>query len=198
LKTHLADGRARIDWEQVRERLPANERATAEALSANPERAAALYRKRAVQLAKPPSGQEAKAAGTPVMIFYLHQECYAIALDALAEVLPFTGCTPVPGAAAKFLGVIHVRGELRPLVDLSRMLLRTADSMPTAGFVLMLRQPGSEIGLKVGRTTGLQYVPPESLRSSVEGKYVKQIAGETTLWLDVEKLLADVFPKEEL
>jgi purine-binding chemotaxis protein CheW len=183
-----------IDWEQVRERLGAGERALAEALSESPSRVEAAYRKRAKLLANGSDWSEPRTAGISSLVFGLHQERYAIGLDELTEVLPFGACTPVPGAAAEFLGVINLRGELWPVVDLARVILNTERGPAGSGFVLMLRRRKGEIGLKVDHVEGLREVPSEKISPSAQGKYTRSISGETLLLLDLEKVLEEIFP----
>lgn len=183
-----------IDWEQVRERLRASENALAEALSETPARVEAAYRKRAAQLANEQASRAPRTAGVSVLVFSLRQERFAIELSEVAEVLPFARCTPVPGAAAAFLGVINLRGELRPIVDLGRIILHIENGAATSGFVLMLRRQRGEIGLKVDHLEGLREVSREKAASPGQEKYTTSIAGNGLLLLDVERVLAEVFP----
>lgn len=132
------------------------------------------------------------------MVFSLQHERFAIELSELAEILPLGRCTPVPGASSEFLGVINVRGDLRPVVDLGRIVMRVENGTAPSGIVLMLRAPGREIGLKVDQVESLREIPREIVGASEQGKYTKRIAGETLLLLDVEKVLAEVFSREEL
>jgi chemotaxis signal transduction protein len=187
-----------INWKQVRERLRASEHALAEALIENPAQIETAYRRRAAQLAKSSARAEPRTATADALLFSLQQEHYAVELSELAEVLPLERCRPVPGAATAFLGVFNLRGEIRPLVDLGRMILRVENGTNARGFVLMLRRPGHEIGLRVDQVEGLRQIPSEKVGSCEPCKYTKRIAGETLLLLDVERVLAEVFSKEEL
>jgi purine-binding chemotaxis protein CheW len=187
-----------INWEQVRERLRASEHALEEALAENPARIQAAYRKRATQLANGQAGNETRLTSTSVLLFSLRQERYAVELSELAEVLPLARCTSVPGAAPAFVGVINLRGELRPVVDLARIILRAENAAAVSGFVLMLRRSGREIGLKVDQLEGLLEIARDTADSPEQGKYTKRIAGETMLLIDVERVLAKVFSEEEL
>lgn len=187
-----------IDWERARERLRAGEHALAEALAENPARVEAAYRKRAAQLANSQALGEPRTEVAPALIFTLQDERYAIELSELAEILPLGRCTPVPGASAEFLGVINVRGELRPVVDLGRIVMGVENATAPSSTVLMLRAPGREIGLRVDQVESLQEIPRESVGAPEQGKYTKRIAGGPLLLLDVEKVLAEVFSREEL
>jgi purine-binding chemotaxis protein CheW len=190
--------RAGIDWDGVRERLRASDAAVADTLSGNPERIALAYRSRAVWLANGETGPMSRSAGAAVLVFGLAQERYAIELQELAEVLPLPRRTRVPGASPEFWGVIHVRGELRIVVDLGRLLAPSECAGGESGFVLMLRRPGREIGLKVDRIADLCEIRPEELDTPVhQGNYLKGIASGTLALLSVDAVLSQVFSKEE-
>jgi purine-binding chemotaxis protein CheW len=189
--------RAVIDWEVVRSRLRASERALEAALAENPERIEAAHRQRAVRLAEGQAVQGPVSGGLPVMIFRLAEERYAIALQELVEAIPFAHCSPVPGSLPQVLGVISLRGELRPVLDLSRLLALSQNGERDSGFVLVLRRRGREIGLRVDRIEELREIRPEELSGPGQAKYVKGIASDTLMLLNVEALLAEVFSKEE-
>jgi len=177
--------KTRINWEQVRTQLRASERALEEALSDNPARIQAVFRQRAQKLSQQTARQ---APSISVLIFALQSERYAIRLQELAEVLPFRQCTPVPGAPPHYLGVINRHGELRPVVDLARIITENRGETQTAGFVLMLRKP-SQIGLRVDLVEGLRELSAEQPDNAWQGSYTTKIAGEPLLLLDLPRVL---------
>jgi purine-binding chemotaxis protein CheW len=190
--------RAAIDWDLVRTRLRASEAALEEAATENPARLEATYRERAARLAKVQARPKPAAAGLPALIFRLNRERYAIELKDVAEVLPLAGCTPVPGSPPEFLGVINLRGELRAVLDLSRLLALSGNEDGPSGFVLMLRRLGREIGLKVDRVEDLLEIRPEELTVPAEGKYVKALTSDTLILLNVDAVLDGVYSKNNL
>jgi len=184
--------RAFVKWDEVRRRLQTSEDSLRDALSESPERIETVFRQRAVQLAKPTAATKSVSSGIPALIFRLAHERYAIALKDLAEVLSFHGCTRVPGARAQFLGVINVRGELRPVIDLGHVLsgLPSNDS----GAVLILRR---QAALKVDEIEELREIGAGELSRPVPGQYLQAFASGTLGLLDVETMLSAVFsPKE--
>ena len=112
---------APIQWDEIRKRLQANEDSLRGRSTENPNVSKPFFVNE-----RPTSqgacGEKARCQGIPALIFRLAQERYAIALKELAEVLPFTGCAQVPGGSPQFLGVINLRGELRPVIDLAWVL----------------------------------------------------------------------------
>jgi purine-binding chemotaxis protein CheW len=136
--------------------------------------------------------------GLPVLVLRLAQERYAIELTEVAEVVRFARCTPVPGAPPRFLGVINLHGELRSVLDLGSLLVPTQVERSNSGFILALRRRDQEIGLKVDDIEELREIRPEGPDLPVQGDYLKRIASEGLLLLDIDKVLAGIFSEEEL
>jgi purine-binding chemotaxis protein CheW len=187
---------ARIDWEMARRRLRTGEHILEAALAESPERINAAYHRRAIRLAEAPIEQQLISAGLPILVFRLGQERYAIEMREVAETLPFARCTPVPGAPSQFRGVINLRGELRAVVDLSRLLGHSAAEEKEGGFVLILSRPGRQIGLKVDSVENVYEIRQEELSVSGTGKYTKGIASDALMLLNVDAVLAEVFFEE--
>jgi purine-binding chemotaxis protein CheW len=187
----------RIDWETVRSRLRTGEHILEEALAESPERINAAYHRRAIRLAEAPIEQQFISAGLSVLVFRLGQERYAIEMREVAETLPFTRCTPVPGAPPQFRGVINLRGELRAVLDLGRLLGLSAAEEKEGGFLLILSRPGRQIGLKVDSVENVCEIRQEELSVSGPGKYTKGIASDALMLLSVDAVLAEVFFKKE-
>jgi chemotaxis signal transduction protein len=181
-----------IRWDEVRQRLQRNEESLLETLSESPERIKIVFHQRAVQLAKERAANRTASRHIPALIFRLGQERYAVALHELAEVLPFQGCTRVPGGSPQFLGVISLRGELRPVIDLALMLSGSAST--NSGAVLVLRHQGA---LKVDAVEDLREIDSEELSRPPEGRYIQAVASGTLGLLDVETMLSAVFSAKE-
>ena|SRR5579872_5741655 len=186
-----------IHWDQVHGRLRASAGALDEALSASPQRMEAIYRERAARLAEVPPEHISVSAAMPVLVFRLANERYAMELKELADVLLFERCAPVPGAPAQCLGVVNVRGELRAVVDLERLLTPSAQKTSGAGFVLLLGCPRLPVALKVDSIEGLAEIRQEELSAPGPGKHLKGIAGGTLMLLDMDQVMAENFPLEE-
>jgi purine-binding chemotaxis protein CheW len=192
--------RTRIDWDLVRSRLQSSERALEEAMTESPARVDAAYRLRAARLAKRRVEQAPHAATLTVLVFRLGLDRYAIEIKEVAEALRLERCAPVPGSLPLFAGVINLRGELRAVVDLARLLALPRGADPgnkgdDSGFVLLLRRHGQEIGLKVDRIEDLREIGPEDLSLPSQGKYVTGLAPGTLMLLSVDAVLAEVFSK---
>lgn len=192
--------RTRIDWDLVRSRLQSSEQALEEAMTESPARIDAAYRLRAARLAKRRVEQAPHAATLTVLVFRLGLDRYAIEIKEVAEALRLERCAPVPGSLPLFAGVINLRGDLRAVVDLARLLAPPGGADPgnkgdDSGFVLLLRRHGQEIGLKVDRIEDLREIGPEDLSLPSQGKYVTGLAPGTLMLLSVDAVLAEVFSK---
>jgi purine-binding chemotaxis protein CheW len=188
--------RTSINWDQVRARLQASEKALEDSRSESPDQIATAYRQRAKRLALEDVERKPVSAGLPALVFGLGEERYAVALEELAEVLPFERCAAVPGAPPPFQGVINLRGELRTVVDLRSLLLASETEEKDSGFVLMLRRPGREIGFRVDSVEELREIRLEELASPLQGTYVKGTIAGALILLSVDAVLAHVFSDE--
>jgi purine-binding chemotaxis protein CheW len=59
----------------------------------------------------------ARDASRQYVTFQLADESYAIAVEAIQEVLRVGEIAPVPGSAADVLGVMNLRGDIVPVID---------------------------------------------------------------------------------
>jgi purine-binding chemotaxis protein CheW len=190
--------RATIDWSAVQARLRASELALEQALTPNPQRVQDAYRQRAARLASVEINHASASPGFPALVFRLGQERYAIEMKELAEVLPFTNCVPVPGGSRRFLGVVNLRGEIRAVLDLGHLLGASESGNGHAGYVLMIRRAGRDIGLKIDRIEELREMRQSELMPAPPGGYRRGLVSGTTLvLLSVDAVLEAAFSKEE-
>lgn len=139
----------------------------------------AVWRQRAARLAlrSEPAGQAQETI--PVLVLAIGEERYGIDLAEVAEVLPAVEVTPVPGAPAVLSGVVNVRGEIRPVLDLRRKL-----GLPTAGTgsgrVVLLRKRGREFGLRADGVEHIRRIAAGELQSAAgSGLKLSAIQGLT-------------------
>jgi purine-binding chemotaxis protein CheW len=130
------------------------------------------------------------------MALRLGEERYGIETKDLAEVAPFTGCTAVPGSLPQFFGVFQLRGELRPVASLCKLIGVEESGDPASSVVVLLRAAGGQIGLRVDGVEDLLEIRPEELVPAVGGKYLKGLLGKLML-LDVEAVVQGVYANEE-
>ena len=117
---------------------------------------------------------------------WLGPDRYGIQLLAIAEILPYTGCVPVPAARTEFCGLMNLRGDLCPVVNLARLLCIPQPEIPASGVVLLARRG---MGFKVDRVDGLISVRHNEIAAPVSGRYRRGLVGDVSL-LDIQAISA--------
>lgn len=126
--------------------------------SSSQQQMATVWRDRARRLSLRPNLTGAEQDAVPVVVLGIGKERYGVDLQDVAEVFPVIVPTPVPGAAAVFAGVINVHGEIRPVIDLRRLLgLETAGKRADSRVVL-LRRGGRELGLQIDSVEQIRWI----------------------------------------
>jgi purine-binding chemotaxis protein CheW len=158
-----------------------------------------VFAQRARRLAANRSELAEAHPGESVLSFRLGQERYGIALGDLAEVLPLDKWVRVPGMPDHLLGVMNLRGEIRPVLNLHR-LLSIADSAPaTEQLVLFLRGRGQEVGLRIDAIDSIAPVDLAALSlpsdgAALLGRFVKGMTATDVILLDIDQIFAlDIF-----
>ena len=186
----MRNSRARIDWDATKRRLREAESALERALITDPERIDLVYRQRALQMAQRHGEASVNVPVIRVLVFSLGAETYGIPIADLTEVLPSVKCSPVPRAAAEVVGVINLRGELRSVLDLRRLLSVPPGPDEPVSCVLMLRNGRDEVGLKVGPVEKAQTIredelaPPEIGGAEGSGGYVQGLSPDKVIVLN--------------
>ena len=185
-----------INWAEVKETLARNQQALEKALLPNSERVDAIYQRRAVQLAGRKAEVIDPGANFAVQVFLLGRQRYGIQLSELVEVLPLVKCTPVPGAPPEVIGVVNVRGEIRTVLDLARLLILNELVNAGPSFVLMIRKATFEVGLRVDQIEEIQSVAtadltlPGSGAPELSPRYVKGLTPDKLILLSAEAIFS--------
>jgi purine-binding chemotaxis protein CheW len=186
--------RKKIDWDAAKQQLAQAESALQKALGTDAARIEEVYRRREAELAKPRTETSASVRTINVLVFSLEPETYGLPIAELTEVLPFTRCTPVPRAAAEIAGVINLRGELRSVIDLRRLLSVPAVAEEPGDCILMFKNGNDAVGLKVGRVEKVQMIredelaSPEGSDAGGSSSYFKGLSPDKVIVLDAAAL----------
>ena len=128
----------------------------------------AVWRERARRLSQRPNLTGAQDA-IQVVVLGVGKERYGIDLQDVAEVFPPVAPTPVPGAAPIVSGVINVHGEIRPVVDLGRLLGIKTAAKPSSGpleRVILLRKDDRRMGLRIDSVEQIRWIKTNELQTS--------------------------------
>ena len=120
---------------------------------------------------------------------------FAIEIHRLTEVLSYSPITPLPGAPLFVEGMIDLRGELIPVIDLRKRmgLKEIRNQMQTR--ILITRIQQQKIGLIVDLADQVYTVPVENIKAPPEGsEFILAVAKqdqELLVILDLERLLSE-------
>jgi len=118
---------------------------------------------------------------------------FAIEIHRLIEILSYGPITPLPGAPASVEGMIDLRGELIPVVDLRKRMgtKNIQNQMQTR--ILITRIQEQKVGLIVDVADQVYTVPVEDIKAPPEGSEfvlaVAKLNQELLVILDLERLL---------
>lgn len=160
-------------------------------LDGHKEKMAAIFRKRASDLAGIRIRESKQNSDIPVLVFWLGSERYALELDDLSGVFPCDNTTPIPKSDNAICGVINIRGDLHCVMELSALIGLDLPRGDEKGYVLILKQTG--LGLKIHRIDRILYFREKDGAAQhhyeIPTEYGKAVFQETIILLDLPKIL---------
>jgi purine-binding chemotaxis protein CheW len=133
--------------------------------------------------------------------FNIEERHYGLHLDDVVHIIRFEQVLPVPGAPALVEGVLNLRGDVVPVVNLRRVFGLEEAAGSRRQRVIVVRREARIFGLLVDGVREIQvseedYQPGGTLPNlgDVAVLGVVKWQGETLTILDVFKLLAGLVP----
>jgi purine-binding chemotaxis protein CheW len=120
---------------------------------------------------------------------------FAIEIHRLTEVLSYGPITPLPGAPSFVEGMIDLRGELVPVIDLRKRMgvKEIQNQMQTR--ILITRIQQQKIGFIVDLADQVYTIPVENIKAPPEGsEFILAVAKQNQdllVILDLERLLTE-------
>ena len=93
-----------------------------------------------------------EVATRPLVVWSLEGSLFGIDPAAVAAIIPYPGCTAVPGRQAACLGVVSRLGRFYSVIGLRRLLAMPEQEAP--GHLLLLRGASPALALAVDRVLG--------------------------------------------
>jgi purine-binding chemotaxis protein CheW len=157
-----------------------------------------VWRERAQRLAQRPNLAGAGQNAQPFVVVGIGEERYGIAIADVAEVFPPLRPTPVPGTSPVIAGVINVHGEIRPVVDLRRLLRIAASGAAVRSGapqrVILLRKDGREMGLQIDTVEQIRWIAAAELEIAGNDRavsiHVRASTKDLLMLLSTDALLA--------
>ncbi len=158
-------------------------------------RVAAVLRERARRLAATEE-RDGPRQQIEILAFQLAWENYGIETGFVREVHPLQELTPIPCTPSFVLGVINLRGELCPVIELKRLFGLPPSGITNVTSAIILHDETMEFGLLADVILGVQLLDLDELReppatfSGINASFLKGVTGERLAVLDARTILA--------
>lgn len=130
-----------------------------------------------------------------MVVFKLGEQPYGLGLERVVEIIRMIAITPVPESEAGIEGVINLRGEIVPVLDLRRNLNLETIPFTLSTQIIIVQVDGRKIGLVVDSVTKVTNVLEGAVMPSQQiapnGKHLLGVAKTTDyllLILDVNSI----------
>jgi purine-binding chemotaxis protein CheW len=156
-----------------------------------------ILKARALALAQEPASGRTSSESLEIVEFVLAHERYAIESRFISEVAMLESLAPLPCVPAFVLGIVNLRGEMLPVIDLKRFFELPEKGLGDLNKIIVLRSGDALFSILADAIVGIRLILLADIHPSlptltVIGKnYLKGITPERLVVLDGEKLLAD-------
>ena len=139
------------------------------------------------------------AAELRLITFTVGPETFVLDIMGLRQIIPYTGSTSVPTAPSFVEGIIVLRNEVIPIIDLRARLYPQLQERSEQPLVLITHSSAGIIGLKVDAVRRIVNVsadvllPPPPIIRGIRGELLIAIVpfeDEVYLLIDIENILS--------
>jgi purine-binding chemotaxis protein CheW len=135
-----------------------------------------------------------------VVGFYIGEDEYALYINKVLEIHPMTDIRKVPKAPQFVEGVINVRGQIVPIIDLRKRFDMAPNENRQTAKILIVELDKNLVGMIVDNVSEVMrfYVDeiektPPMFSSNIDSQYIQGVANlndKLIILLDIEKLLS--------
>jgi len=135
-----------------------------------------------------------------LITFRVGTETFVLDIMAVRQIVPYTGSTSVPTAPSFVEGIIVLRNEVIPIIDLRNRLYPQLGERTEQPLVLITHTAEGMIGLKVDEVRRIVtlssevFLPPPPLVRGIRGELLIAVVphgDEVYLLIDVENVLTE-------
>jgi purine-binding chemotaxis protein CheW len=158
---------------------------------------AEILKSRARQFARRPVSRQSEGEAIAVIEFRLAGEKYAIERADIREVIPLKELTAVPCTPAFVRGIVNVRGQIIPVIDMKKFFDLPDEGIADVHMVILVQWQEMEAGIEADAVTGVRTIARDSLQptlptlSGVRGQYLRGVTDDHVAVLDVARILGD-------
>ena len=134
-----------------------------------------------------------------LITFRVGPETFVLDIMAVRQIIPYSGSTSVPTAPSFVEGIIVLRNEVIPLIDLRDRLYPVRTDRAESPLVLITLTSAGKIGLKVDEVRRIitvssdELLPPPPLVRGIRGELLIAViphADEIYLVIDIDHVLS--------
>lgn len=182
------------DGDEIQQKFLDAKAAWDRSLTLPPEVRDATLRRRAEQVARA-EAPELRSDHLVVIVFELAAERHAVEACFVREVSPLTDLAALPCTPPFVLGIINVRGELWPVIDLKPLFGLAQRALTGAAKAIILHDKAMEFGLLADTVIGVRSIDmteiqPPSMTFPRHQPFLRGVARDQTMILDASRLLA--------
>lgn len=134
------------------------------------------------------------------LTFVIEDEEYGVEIANVKEIITMCAITKVPHTENFLKGIINLRGEIIPVIDVRERFLKTPKEYDGLNCIIVIEYDGYSMGLIVDKVEEVMFIsedeltPPPSNRFSYYNEFIKNIgrsSNKVKLILDLDKLLKE-------
>lgn len=121
--------------------------------------------------------------------FSVASQVYGIAIGTVREINQVGEITPVPKAATQVCGVMNLRGQVLPVVDLCVRLNGTISPRTRTSCVIVIQTPSGDAGLLVDSVSRVTNLLPDQISATPEACHLSETSLVAGVAHDGEKTI---------
>ena len=156
-----------------------------------------VLRARARALAAPQASTAEAGGALEVVEFRLADERYAFEAKCVREVVPLGDPTMLPGTPPFVLGIVNVRGQIIPVMDIKRFFDLPQVGLADLHQVIVIERHGLSFGVLADAAIAVRSVPKATLQAGlptltgIRAGYLIGVTADRLVVLDADRLALD-------
>ncbi|KIO48623.1 chemotaxis protein CheW [Nitrosospira sp. NpAV] len=186
-----------INFQEIEQRLETARAGIERVWAPTAEETQQILRERALALTQESTLGETVDDGIEVVQFTLAYERYAVESHYVRHVSSLENLTPLPCTPAFVLGIVNLRGEILPVIDLRKLFELPERGLTDLNRIIVLQAGKTVFGILADTVTSVHRIFLADLQLSlptltgIRRNYLKGITRERLVILDAAKLLMD-------
>ncbi|MFD1705676.1 chemotaxis protein CheW [Siminovitchia sediminis] len=132
------------------------------------------------------------------VVFAIHQNLYAVSILDVSEIIRMQTVKWIPNSREEFLGVIHLREQVIPIMSLHRIFSEPDKTIDSKTRMIVLKVNGLDFGFVVDEVNHVKFLSDEHISPAphmsqsewIQGVYHRD--GETIALLNLQTLTEHV------